>query len=429
MPVRIVFDHPGRQTRTYIGRLIARFVGGLLAFVGLTATVVAIPTGFVVIADIITSIQGARQEVFSPDFPVRQVDAAFAAAFLVALAGLRYGRRLIRGRRNIVLFLRRFGYDGSMKVVTFAVANTIGVSWRLVTLDDAEIAPVGVDSTSKYLFAGSERLAALAGAFGKGVLVSFQWTIGGMWAVVAVQAALVARNWRHALQDGTIDPYVAIFASVMERRVPVRYFGFSLPGAFAILATAAALSFVGMMIVFATLLAAIPFFGFVMMATSSAEALRKAEKAKTATIGESADIAEVVRDLSRVGRQTFAPRLVVVRVATAVWHETVSALASVASATIIDVSEPTPNLAWELGELQRIGGRERYIFIGDHERIAHWADTDPSTVVPGSLESDVIGAIGDHELLAYTTDRRGMRRFAHALYGMLLDVPPLAPNA
>ena len=48
----------------------------------------------------------------------------------------------LRGTRSPVLFLRRFGYRGSMQVVTFAVANTIGSSWRLVTLDDAAIAPV-----------------------------------------------------------------------------------------------------------------------------------------------------------------------------------------------------------------------------------------------------------------------------------------------
>jgi hypothetical protein len=43
-----------------------------------------------------------------------------------------------------VLFLRRFGYDDATGAVTFAVNRTIGSTYRLVTLDDAEVAPLGV---------------------------------------------------------------------------------------------------------------------------------------------------------------------------------------------------------------------------------------------------------------------------------------------
>jgi hypothetical protein len=51
-----------------------------------------------------------------------------------------------------VLFLRRFGYDDATGAVTFAVTRTIGNTWRLVTLDDAEIAPLGVATSTRGVF-------------------------------------------------------------------------------------------------------------------------------------------------------------------------------------------------------------------------------------------------------------------------------------
>jgi hypothetical protein len=117
----------------------------------------------------------------------------------------------------------------------------------------------------------------------------------------------------------------------------------------------------------------------------------------------------------------------VLRVATSVWQETVSALADVASATIIDISEPTENVAWELEELQRLGGHERCIFIGDRARIGQWPSAQEG-LGSGSLEERVATLIGARPVLAYTADRKGMRRFARALHGMLLDAQPAPPK-
>jgi hypothetical protein len=426
MPIRVVFDYKGHQTSHAIVRSIERTIGGLLALIGLLATVVAIPAGLVAIGDILAVLN--HEQVFEPGFPLRRIEAAFAASVFIAILGLKYGRRLVRGRRSSVLFLRRFGFDGSMQVVTYAVANSIGVSWRLVTLDDDEIAPVGVDTTSRLVFSAGERLTALAKFAGKGVMVGFQWTISAMWGVVALQAALIAYSgtWHRAMTDGTVDRYARIFGSVMERRIPVEYFGLTLPGAFAILATAAAFLFVGLIVVFFSLLALLPLIGIVVFASSSAEALHKAEAGKTARVMEAKDIDAAVHTISNRGRETFAPRLVVLRVASAVWQPTVSALADAASATIIDISELTENIAWELSELQRAGSLDRCIFIGEADRVVLPAEGGATPAGAGSLESRVAAVIGDRPVLAYATNRKGMRRFTRALYGMLLDVPSTA---
>jgi hypothetical protein len=383
---------------------------------GLLATVIAIPSGFVTLGDVVNQLQRQPENVFEPDFPLRQVEAAFVASTIVAVLGLRYGRRLFRGRRSIVLFLRRFGYDGAQQVVTYAVANTIGTSWRLVTLDDDEIAPVGVDSTSRALMTSGERIVAIASRAYKVVMVVFPWTIWSMCGVVILQALAVAPNWNRLLEDGTADKYAEIFSSVMDRRIPFAYFEFSLSGAFAVLMTLLGVGLLGLMISFVVLLAMIPLFGFVIFASTSAEALRKAEQEKSVTLKQIHEIGPMVSRLSELGRQTFAPRLIVARVAGGIWQPTVTALASVASAAIVDISEPTVNLAWEVSELDRLDRETRCIFIGDHSRIAGWdASKSSNAQYVGSV-------IGDREVLAYTTDRAGMRRFAKALYGMLLEI-------
>src|SRR5215467_7122199 len=281
MAINIVLDHPGHQTRHSLARMVAWLVGALLVVIGLLASVVAIPSGVVTLGDLVGKWQ--HEQMFSPDFPLHQVEIAFAVSSSVALVGLRYGRRSLRGRRGVVLFLRRFGYQGSMQVVTFAVANTIGSAWRLVALDDAAIAPVGADSSARLAFGIGERLVRIAIAVGKGVLASFKWITGVMWGVVALQALMVAPNWRRLVEDGTLDRYVKIYASIMERRIPWAYFEPSLSGAFAVLGTAAAFAFVGLLVLITTLLALFPLFGIVMVASSSADALKKTEGEKKQT--------------------------------------------------------------------------------------------------------------------------------------------------
>ena len=80
------------------------------------------------------------------DIPVRQVILVWAVATPVAIGGLRIGLRLVRRNRTLILFLRRFRYDDAQDAVTFAVLRTIGSSWRVVTLDDAELTFADIDA-------------------------------------------------------------------------------------------------------------------------------------------------------------------------------------------------------------------------------------------------------------------------------------------
>ena len=423
MPIQLIRDYPYRQWRTRFARAIRATLGSLLVLIGLAASVVLLPTGFVTLSDIIERVQDEPEELIPPGFPVAEFEVAFAAALIVAFVGLRYGRRLVRGRRSMVLFLRRFGFRGSMQAVTFAVVGTVGKTWRLVTLDDAEMAPVGIGGGTKLAFGLGERLVRGAGTAGRGVMAAFPWIAWTMWTIVGLQVAQVMLfgDWRVALRDGTVDAYARAFSSVMEGRIPVESFALSLPGLFAISITALAFALGGLIVVMAVLILLFPFFGIVILATSSAEAVRKAEAAKSQAIQDATQIRGAVADVVAQGRQTFAPRLVVLRVADQAWRQTVTALAEVTSASIVDISEPTEHLAWELWELERTCPG-RWIAIGEASHVARWADTPEVPYDPASLDARFAARLGSRQVLAYTTDRKGMRRFARALHGMLLDL-------
>jgi hypothetical protein len=423
MPARIVIDYPHRQRTSVATRALRSLLGSLLLLLAMAATVVVVPAALVTAGDLIARFDDDPSTVMPPTIPVRAIEGAFVASVAAMWIGFRYGRRLIRGRRSAVLFLRRFGYRGSMEAVTFAVVRTIGRSWRLVTLDDEQIASVGVAPVSRVVFGLGSRVARIALGAGHFVLTSFRWTVTGAALVLAAQIAQVqlASNWSGAMRDGTFDPYLAVVFALLEGSSPVRYFAPTLPGVFALLATAVALGLAGLLVMCAAMLVAVPFSGVLMLASSSAEAMRKAEESKTRAIRHGREVTKAVTAITEQGRQTFAPRLVVLRVATEVWQQSVSELARVTSASIIDVSEPSEHLLWELDELKRMcPGRS--IIIGEHTRVARWAQSDGGTPSDGSLDSRFASRLDGRDVLAYTTDRAGMRRFARALHGLLLDI-------
>ena len=423
MPARIVVDYSHGQRTSVVTRVVRSMLGSLLLLLGLAGTVVVVPAGLVTVGDLIAQFDNDPSTAMPTTIPVRAIEGAFVASVVAMWTGFRYGRRLIRGRRSAVLFLRRFGYRGSMEAVTFAVARTIGTSWRLVTLDDEQIASVGVAPVSRVVFGLGSRVTRMAIGAGHFVLASFRWTVTGAALVLAAQVAQVqlSSNWNGAMRDGTFDPYLAVVFALLEGNSPVRFFAPTLPGMFAILATAVALGLAGMFVIFGALLLALPFSGVLMFASSSADAMRKAEESKTRAIRHGREVTKAVTAITEQGRQTFAPRLVVLRVATDVWQQSVSELARVTSASIIDISEPTEHLLWELDELKRMcPGRS--IVIGEHARVARWAQADDAERLDGSLDGRFASRLDGRDVLAYTTDPAGMRRFARALHGILLDI-------
>jgi hypothetical protein len=362
----------------------------------------------------------------TPDVPVREIVLAWAVTTPIAIGGLRLGLRLLRRNRTLVLFLRKFGYDDAQSAVTFAVLQTIGASWRVVTLDDAEMAPIGVAAGTRRAFNVGRVVSKNILAFGHFVgLKTFPVVISAMWAVLALglvePAYELARTgvttweaWGNA-----IDPYVRIVASIFDGQPPLAYVRPTLPGLFAVLAMVAAISFGALMVTMAALILALPLSTVLFFLGSSASSVVEAERSKALAVASVAEIQQAALQIARRSRKVFGPRLVVLRVASPVWQDAVTHLAAVSSLPLIDISEPTENVLWELEVLTKRFG-DKCVLIGHHTRVAALAALPPAGGGARSVEGRLAALLDGREVLAYTTDPQGLKRFARALRGLLL---------
>lgn len=422
MPVKIVLDHPRRYTFRRLWRRILMVMGAVLLVVGIAASIVAVPANVLAAAwflDEDIDIEFEPGRTLSAD----EVLLAWAVSTPLAFFGVRRGLRLVRGRRSLVLFLRRFGYDDATSAVTFAVTRTIGSTWRLVTLDDAEIAALGVATSTRGIFRAIQLLSNAGRTLIELLLRVFPTAQLGLWIIVGADLVR-ARIWEHATDQGVwtrvLNPYVEIVATTFDGRLPVDAIAFSLPGMFAILAVGLA----GVVIALGTALTAAPLAWvltavFLFFASFPADTVREAEQLKTRDVQNSADIDSAAHVLAQWSRRVFGPRLVVLRVASNIWRQTVSRMASVSSVALIDVSEPTGNLIWEIEELTR-RSQTKCVFICRHDRALEIAAAAAS-VSPSSFDDDMGRLLEMEEILAYTTDRSGIKRFARALRGTLLS--------
>ena len=426
--ITVALDHATRHHGRRLGRRISGVLGGMLVVLGLTASIPAVPANLAVVGIVLGWIttQPSDPDPFPPpDFPVREIFLGWVVTTPIAIAGIKGGLRLLRRNRTLILLLRRFGHDDAQSAVTFAVLRTIGAFWRVVTLDDAEMTPIGVPATTRGLFRVGHFVSTYVLGIGQFIgLRMFPYLILGLWAIVAL--ALTGPAIEFAQTGVTrweawvllLEPYVATLTSVFEWRLPFQEVGPTLHGLFALLIIAAAISFATLMITMAVLILALPFSTVLFFLSSTADAVREAERSKTMTATTATEVHTSALAIMRRSRQVTGPRLVVLRVASNVWQHAVRQLASICSLTLIDISEPTENVLWELEELiARHDGK--YVLIGHHARAVALAMSDPGLT---PVERRLAALLAGQEVLAYTTDRQGLKRFARALREKLLGL-------
>jgi hypothetical protein len=405
MPVSVVLDHPHRHLLRRGLSGLTEVVGALILMVGLAALLAA----FALIFFLIDAVSSA-----DPVLDGKTAVALFAIATTVMVSALVVGIRLLRGKRAPVLFLRRFGYTEATQAITFAVSKTIGRSWRLVTLDDRAIAPVGVAAGTRRFF----RVGGASGRASMKVMTSVStaslYVAGG--AVAGMVALGLITVHRHKNLHTLFD-YPRTTLLGFPRPEVIRW---DIPTVFYFLLAIMALAlFLALFFAPAFAVALIALLPIIMFFWWSADTLERAEKLKTAEVGTSQEI-ELARALiAKESRKLLAPRLVVLSVASSIWQQAVGRLAGVASVLLFDISEPTDNLLWEIEELTgRFGSR--CIFVGEYDRVQRLAGI--TIRQPESLDYHVSKLLHDQEVLAYVADRRGMKRFARALRNKLQTV-------
>ena len=419
MAVRIILDCPHPYVGRRVREALAAVAGALLAVIGTVAWLLIIPMSLLAFA----WLQGEDLDLEIADGRVIPAETfltiwgASAACILLRFRGR--GLRLVRGARTSALFLRRFGYTDATRAVTFAVLKTIGRTWRLVTLDDKQTEALGIPAASKWFFFGSHALMRL-------VLAPFQIFRFYPLALAIVIGVIVIDVGRVALWPSpgvTIERvatnYFEILEVLLSRRLPVDALQMNLPGVFALF-----LIVMGWpLVVLPSIATAVPpwvwlvaLAVFVYVAFSI-DVVREADKGRTREVKHEADIWQALHHVSEASQRLLAPRLFVLRVDSGIWHETVSRFARKASVALIDISEPSPHLLWEVEELT-LRTETPCVFIGEYARVAPLADDDVRSNAELSFPQLAL-LLGEHEVLAYTTDRAGQRRFARALRGKL----------
>lgn len=366
MAVRVVFDGPPVPISRKIGRSVALTVGTVLLVLGVLAVAGAVLVG----VWLIPGIDGWNRS----ERPGAVRVSALCA--IVAVACLPIAVRLLRGRRQLVLFLRRFGFDDATRTVTYASAAAISRAWRLVTLDDDKVAPLGGPPRQRRRLGTTTVIALVA------IVAVVGWfAFGGpdstFGAVLSRATGSGSAAW-----EREISKVVAAAGTLVLLLI----------AAGALIALAAITS---------------------MFSALAYGRARSSDRAKTDTVRTLRDVTRTSRRIAERSRRIFAPLFVVVRVADQFWQESVLELADRSAAVIVDVSVPSENLVWEIETLlPRLG--ERCVLVGRSNLIVA---TQPGgrTIVAPSIGHVIDGM----EVLAYGTTERDQRRFAKALEGRL----------
>ena len=425
MPVKVVLDHPGSYFFQRIGRKLLRATGAIILAAGVVALIVAAPATLLVLGWLFDE---AITIPVDAGFTIDADEILFAWALSTPLAvlGLKHGRRLVRQARTLVLFLRRFGDDEAMRAVTFSVSRTIGGAWRIVTLDDAEIEAVGVPAPTRLVFRAAGALSAGVRRVLGGLARVAPYVPAVLLAIV-VSDLVLARIWEHALEpnvwSAVLTPFIDTVTAVASGTMPLERVGFHPPGVFAAIViaigwTAHTVMNIGTAAPVVTAAAVVA----LLFVAAPARAVLAAENAKTHEVMDAADIQPTASALTAGTSDFFGPRLVVLRVATPFWRETVRSFASRASVALVDVSEPSEHLVWEVEELNA-NPAISCVFIGHQPDVEKLAD--PGGAEAGKWHKELAAILEWEEILAYTTDRAGMRRFARALRNRLMAVPAM----
>lgn len=363
MGVRIVLDGPRPDAGRKLGRAVAVAASLPLLLVGVVALIGLV---YLVVLQLTDSVDPSDQD-----------KAALYTAWcaVAAVIGLWAGLRLLRGRRRIVLFLRRFGYMDATRAVSFAATTALGGVWRLVTFDDEMARGVGGSTAPRR-------------ASGTGVVVLLAAVAGLVWWFMSAGA-----------DDMFADFQASGVVSSSTGSEGLDKIGTAIGAAMGV----GIIMFILGVLLLVLLGVTVPLLLF-----NYARA-RRAERALTERIRSDRNIPGRVSAIARRGRKVLAPKLVVVTVAHAVWRQAVHAFANSSAAVIIDVTIPSESLRWEITTLLPALGR-RCVLVGRLDALTRMLPNG-RTVMDSPLARDIDG----HEILAYRTDNQSLKRFARAL--------------
>jgi len=148
--------------RGYVGRRLLRRFSAIVGGVLLTVASAVGMLIAIIPAVMLMGIMGEDPLAETDRAIMGRLGVGWLLAVAVTISGSLAGSALLRRRRGMVLWLRRFGNKDAMLVVQAALDH-IGRSWRVVTLDDSFATPIGVAAGLR----ASVRVVSWVNRFGK----------------------------------------------------------------------------------------------------------------------------------------------------------------------------------------------------------------------------------------------------------------------
>jgi Tetratricopeptide repeat len=380
MGVTLVTEVPGSRWPNRLITILARISAGILTMLSFVASI----SLCLVIPAVIPWFR--RYIEWLPAVVVTHL----GYSLLVALAILAAGSLtvpLARFSRREVLYLRRFGDAETARAVTDALP-AIGHSWRLVALDDRTLKPVSVNRAFRWAASLVElsfglSLGAASSLFGLAKKVGYP--------TLALLAFLL---WRG---EGTLQ----------QRWEGVLHGG-------GLLYT---ISRIGVEVAIVLLVAAIVCFVFrwtmlpVFAVTFSMGTPDDADESAHGSIRFQGDIFRTQQVIRRNAKRTVAARIAVITVSDDLWRETVARLADDAAVVLVDVSQPTKHVIWEVEYL--LEADIPCVFVGAASRLSYLTDHSHG----GELGAILRDRLDGRTVVSYVPGRRksARRAFARAL--------------
>ncbi len=381
MPFELITVPPPSKVFRHLRRKLTQLIGVILLLTGLAAS--SLPLLLVVV--LIVSMLSPNADF--PDMDSEQA-VLFLSATLIAIIGLALGLRLIRGRRRLVLFLRRFGYDEATAALSFAATSAMGQRWRLATLDDNEIAPIlGIKGRGRLL--GLMRWIALGA-----VVFGLFWLFGGGLA-----------DYISGIADNSHDrggDFKEVVGQIIGNVIMMLLVG---------------------MIVGGVVLMLVAFLGATaLFSWRSFRTYKKAELGQTKSIGDASQVKPVIGEVLKLSRKILAPRLVVVRVDSGIWKKVVKQFADVSAVILIDVSIPGKGLLWELEALKK-EYQQRVILVGQYNALDALSAQPVENGNDDDIGHQLTRLLDGESILTYLGDKPGeLKRFTKLLKAKLNDL-------
>jgi hypothetical protein len=370
--VRIVEDVPDGSGLRRVFRGIVVLLGVVLLVAGVLGAVV-VALWLATVAETIAR-GGEMPRPLSDELPGVALFTGGTAVTLWA------GLRLIRGRRRLGLYLRKFGFAETTRMVSHALGSAVGRSLRLVTLDDSLAAPLGAGRARR-------RLAGIVWLLATGLVAWLVYYLYGGPFDRDVQRAVDAQAQVGDAQAEVGHDWFSGFGEALGAGLSA-----GLSAAFA----AAAIALMVLIVLCLALTVGV-------LGGGSYLASRRAEQSASRALTDERKVDKAARALAAGGRRIFAARLVVVAVPTPFWQRAVHALATVSDVVVIDVSQPGESLVWEIRNIKPLFD-SRCVLVGARDHVAALNGPESHGLLARLLDGE--------EIIAYGSDRR---RFARAL--------------